>query len=207
MQMNDFDYDAMQKKRIASGDRHRKRGSKSKFCGLPSDHMTEAQWKKRNGEVKVMNLNQPMGWEAFKGMPNDLQKEYVQKCVKLFGCAMSDFAILFDVTAMTVHRGFDSIGIDKSLFCRGKRMSKENRLKFDKWRSATPEQKPVPAKIVPQVDLKKPELFNVLSASSGLEVTFDGAIDYAAVINMLYQFAKDEPVRLTVSVRKGGAHE
>lgn len=154
-----------------------------------------------------MNLNQPMGWEAFKGMPNDLQKEYVQKYVNLFGCTMSDFATLFDVTTMTVHRGFDSIGIDKSLFCRGKRMSKENRIKFDKWRGAASEQKPTPAKLDPQVDSQKPELSNVLSASSGMEVTFDGTIDYAAVMKMLYQFAKDEPVRLTVSVRRGETHE
>ena len=77
--LNDFDYDVMQKKRIASNARRRVCGSKSKFCGLPSDHMTHAQWKKHNGEVKTVNLNQPMSWQAFKDVPNDLQKEYIQK--------------------------------------------------------------------------------------------------------------------------------
>ena len=35
--MNDFDFENMQKKRIAQGARHRVCGSKSKKCSLPSD--------------------------------------------------------------------------------------------------------------------------------------------------------------------------
>ena len=205
MRMNDFDYDAMQKKRIASGDRHRKRGSKSKFCGLPSDHMTAAQWKKRNGEVKVMNLNQPMGWQTFKGMPNDLQKEYVQKCVTAFGCTKSDFGLLFNVTPMTISRTFEKIGINPSLFVKGKRMSKENARKFAAWKEGSRNEGPAAEPISADSDTPKPA--DLLASSSSLRVTFDGTIDYAAVMKMLYQFAKDGPVHLTVSVRKGGTHE
>ena len=41
--MNDFDYDALQKKRIAAGARHMKRGSRSKRCSLPSDNLTPSR--------------------------------------------------------------------------------------------------------------------------------------------------------------------
>ena len=205
MRMNDFDYDAMQKKRIASGDRHRKRGSKSKFCGLPSDHMTAAQWKKRNGEVKVMNLNQPMGWEAFKGMPNDLQKEYVQKCVTAFGCTKSDFGLLFDVTPMTISRTFEKIGINPSLFVKGRRMSKENTQKFYEWKSGNKDGEQATEPLSAELNASNPA--DPWSSASSLRVTFDGTIDYAAVMKMLYQFAKDKPVHLTVSVRRNGTHE
>lgn len=76
--MNDFDFDAMQKKRIASGARHKRNGSKSRMCSLPSDNLTLAQQKKLNGECKSWNLNEPMGWETFKAMPHDLQVQYVK---------------------------------------------------------------------------------------------------------------------------------
>ena len=46
--MHDFDYDAMQKKRIARGASHMKRGSKSKKCTLPSDYLTAAQKRRLN---------------------------------------------------------------------------------------------------------------------------------------------------------------
>ena len=69
--MNDFDYDAMQKKRIGRGYHNMKR--RTRGCALPSDHLTAAQLKARNGSVNTYNLNLPMSWETFKAMPKDLQ--------------------------------------------------------------------------------------------------------------------------------------
>lgn len=75
--MHDFDYDAMQKKRIAHGASHMKRGSKSKKCTLPSDYLTAAQKRRLNGPVSTYKLDEPMSWESFKAMPEDLQKKYI----------------------------------------------------------------------------------------------------------------------------------
>lgn len=75
--MHDFDYDAMQKKRIARGASHMKRGSKSKKCTLPSDYLTAAQKRRLNGPVSTYKLDEPMNWESFKAMPEDLQKKYI----------------------------------------------------------------------------------------------------------------------------------
>lgn len=75
--MHDFDYDAMQKKRIARGAAHMKRGSKSKKCTLPSDYLTAAQKRRLNGPVSTYKLDEPMSWESFKAMPEDLQKKYI----------------------------------------------------------------------------------------------------------------------------------
>lgn len=76
--MNDFDYDSMQKKRIARGAMHMKRGSKSKKCSLPSDNLTPAQLRRLNGPVSTYKLDEPMNWESFKAMPEDLQKQYIR---------------------------------------------------------------------------------------------------------------------------------
>ena len=193
--LSDFDYDVMQKKRIASNARRRVCGSKSKFCGLPSDHLTPAQWRKRNGEVKTMNLNQPMSWQAFKDMPNDLQKEYIQKCVDTFGCSMHDLSLLFRVHPVTIIRNFNIMGIDMSVFKRGKRMTKEAQQKFNAWLSAQPtEAEPINEAAVPV----EPRKSNILSNCSSLDMEFKGNIDYIGVMNTLYQFADGSPIRLRV---------
>ena len=63
--MHDFDYDAMQKKRIARGAMHMKRGSKSKKCSLPHDGLTAAQLRRLNGPVSTYKMDEPMDWEGF----------------------------------------------------------------------------------------------------------------------------------------------
>lgn len=73
--MNDFDFDAMEKKRIArSAFAHvsHKRGG----CTLPSDMMTAKERKELNGEVKSYNVTRPMKWSEYKALPDDLKREY-----------------------------------------------------------------------------------------------------------------------------------
>lgn len=77
--MNDFDYDVMQKKRIAAGDRHRKRGSRSQKCPLPSDGLSNAQLSRMSGPVRSYQLGQPMSWRTFLEMPEDLQRQYLER--------------------------------------------------------------------------------------------------------------------------------
>ena len=98
--MNDFDFDVMQKKRIANNAARMKRGSKSKKCSLPSDHMTHAQWKRRNGPVYTVNLNQPMSWDAFKCLTLDLQQAYIDAVQNRFGVPISRMSTdLFDMSS------------------------------------------------------------------------------------------------------------
>ena len=95
--MNDFDYDALQKKRIAAGARHMKRGSRSKRCSLPSDNLTPAQLKRRNGPVSTYKLDAPMRWDDFKEMPADLQKQYLTYLVETYGATNEMLGDMFYV--------------------------------------------------------------------------------------------------------------
>lgn len=75
--MNDFDYDIVQKKRVARGafaHVNRKRGK----CRLPSDYLTAAQKREMNGEMKTYNITRPMPWGDFKAMPDDIKREYLR---------------------------------------------------------------------------------------------------------------------------------
>lgn len=74
-----FQQTSRERKRIGAGAYARKNGSKTRKCALPSDNLTAGQLKKRNGEIMQYKLNQPMKWNEFRSMPEDLQKEYIQK--------------------------------------------------------------------------------------------------------------------------------
>lgn len=134
--MTDFDFDCREKKRIAQNARRMKNGSKSKKCSLSTDHMTEAQWKKKNGEVKTMNMNQPVTYEQLKAMPADLQKEYIEKMISRFGCNLTALAKFFGLDAKGISKLCDELHIDRSQFGRGVRMSKEQAAAFNQWRDA-----------------------------------------------------------------------
>lgn len=95
--MNDFDYDVLQKKRIAAGARRMKRGSRSKRCSLPSDNLTPAQLKRRNGPVSTYKLDEPMRWDDFKAMPVDLQKQYLTNLVETYGATNEMLGDMFYV--------------------------------------------------------------------------------------------------------------
>lgn len=114
--MNDFDYDAMQKKRIARGAAHMKR--KRKGCSLPSDNLTAAQKRRLNGPVSTYKLDEPMSWESFKAMPEDLQKQYILNLQNTYQANDKMIGKMFGKSDVTVGEyrkklGINSIGIPK----------------------------------------------------------------------------------------------
>lgn len=64
-------------KRIARGSYAKRGGSRSKSCRLPSDNLTQAQKKKLNGEVVVINMTEKKTWKQVLKMPRDLAVEYL----------------------------------------------------------------------------------------------------------------------------------
>ena len=109
--MHDFDYDAMQKKRIARGASHMKRGSKSKKCTLPSDYLTDAQKRRLNGPVSTYKLDEPMSWESFKAMPEDLQKKYILNLQETYQANNDMLGQMFGVTGVSVCKMRHALGI------------------------------------------------------------------------------------------------
>ena len=89
--MTDFDYDVMQKKRLARNQFH---NAKYKHGGghLPHEDLTPAQMKRRNGPMVTYSMNQPMSWNDFKSMPHDLQQQYLDGLHARFGVGPSDIA-------------------------------------------------------------------------------------------------------------------
>ena len=107
--MHDFDYDAMQKKRIAHGAAHMKRCSKK--CTLPSDYLTAAQKRRLNGPVSTYKLDEPMSWESFKAMPEDLQKKYILNLQEMYQANDKMIAKLFGKSDVTVGEHRKRLGL------------------------------------------------------------------------------------------------
>lgn len=109
--MTDFDYDVMQKKRLARNQFHNakyKRGG----CHLPHEDLTPAQMKRRNGPMVTYSMNQPMSWNDFKSMPHDLQQQYLDGLHARFGVGPSDIAkYLFLRTPNNLHRSTTDMGL------------------------------------------------------------------------------------------------
>lgn len=109
--MHDFDYDVMQKKRIASGAAHRKRGAKSKKCTLPHDNLTQKELRALSGEVKTYNIHQRLFWQQFKELPDDLAAEHIKYLADTFGANQSAIAEALGVCTATVRRYIQENGI------------------------------------------------------------------------------------------------
>lgn len=102
--MNDFDFDAMQKKRIAQGAKH-KVGRRS-GCTLPSDSLTEAQKRKLNGPVVTLKLDEPMTWKDFKALPEDKRRLYAEHIKELYNPSWKQWGQLFHTHPNTVRQHF-----------------------------------------------------------------------------------------------------
>ena len=111
--MNEFDYEVLQRKRIAQQARRKRSGSKSKKCPLSSDNLTQKEWRERNGEVMTYNLRNPMKWAEFKYMPKDLQQQYITKLRDAFGATGKAVAEMLGVTpgAFTAYLKYHNINV------------------------------------------------------------------------------------------------
>ena len=135
--MTDFDFDCLQKKRIAQQARYRKRGSKSKKCNLPSDRLTQKQWKERCGPVVSFNFNKPMNWDTFKKLSTIVQTEYITNLQKKYGVTAVDLGDMFGVRALTVRKHVDANGLNIT-FPRGHSMNAERKAVWNEFLGIVP---------------------------------------------------------------------
>lgn len=106
--MSEFEYECLQRKRLAQQAKYRKCGSKSKKCSLSTDYMTHSQWKKRNGVIVTVNLKRPISWDEFKALPKSMQEEYMLYMMENFGANATSFAEMFGVQPLTIRRHIQS---------------------------------------------------------------------------------------------------
>lgn len=117
-----FVSDVREKKVTARSARNRKthagKGGRVKF---PSDYMTKKELKALNGEVKTYRLNEPMKWDEFKAMPDDLKVAYINALRTKFKVPDKEIAEMLGVDRQTVGRWFRCLGLGIGKCAGGKR--------------------------------------------------------------------------------------
>lgn len=139
--MTDFEYEVAQRKKLTYGARHRKCGSKSKRCSLPSDTLTHKEWKERCGKVISYAMNEPISWETFKSMAPSSKKEYLGGLRDRYSVTAVQLGEMFGVTPLTVRRAASRIGIE---FRKGQHMSRAEQDRWDGFISGEPWRAPMP---------------------------------------------------------------
>lgn len=116
-----YTQDVREKKNIARSARH-----KRTHCGkggavkLPSDYLTPKELKAMNGEVKSYKLNQPMKWDEFKALPDDLKITYIKVLREKFNVPDCRIADMMGVHKVTFSHFVKTLGLSVGSRIRGK---------------------------------------------------------------------------------------
>ena len=190
--MTDFEYDCLQKKRLARMAQYRKRGSKSKKCSLSTDHMTEKQWKERNGKVYTCNLNAPMSWEDFRALSGTTQKAYIQHLIASYNVNAASLGQMFGVNPASVRRFIGQNGLGIS-FRVGSSQNKEQRALWEKFlygdqvtgdaHTSAEKGSASPEEPTEEPDLPAPEQEPMKMTQFSL--VFEGKLDMSMIVNSI----------------------
>lgn len=134
--MNDFDYDILERKRVARNAKYKRNGSKSRKCTLPQDSMSAAQLRRMNGKMETYNLSKPMSWTMFRAMPDDLKREYITRLRERFNASLAKISEMMGICRPNVSREVIRLGIDDGI---KRLMSAVEILAWDEWCRSTGE--------------------------------------------------------------------
>lgn len=185
--MTDFEYDCLQKKRLAHQASHKKNGSKSRRCSLSTDHMTEKQWKERNGKVVSVSFDRPTSWDNFKELSKVTQKEYLQNLAATYGANATNIAEMLGVDVRKLRRYIESSGLGVR-FRVGHSMNREQRAVWEVFLRGADAPQPFFHKAEGSRNEVPPELhIDSSMRMDGFSMSFSGDIDVEMIACRLKQ--------------------
>ena len=113
--MNEYEYlftqDCREKKRTASGARHRAtRGKRSFTVHNPSDYLTKKQREELSSPV-ISFTAKPVTFEEFKAMNNDQKKAYLNFIIEEYAFSIRSIAAMMGVCFSTIDKYIKQFGI------------------------------------------------------------------------------------------------
>lgn len=187
--MNDFEFDCLQKKRLAQQAKYRKRGSKSKKCPMSTDHMTKKQWIERCGKIVTIKMDSPVSWASFKELSKQTQEEYLKNLMEKYHINASSLAEMFHITPITVRRHIATQGLAVS-FPVGHSMNAEDRRAWELFLSGDTVEQSENEAIVENEEMCDGEPMSMCSFS----LRFSGKIDVSMISNSLIHILGDHSV-------------
>lgn len=136
-----------------------------------------------SGEViSYPSLKKPMTWEAFKGLPADLKKEYITFIRDEFGAPDKYIAEMFDISGKTLNLFFADLKLNKGKGGGGK--GKWKTAEFNAWRNGEdyPEEIPTveePKPVIEEQSAVMCDSTSELAVPTTGVLTFDTNVDQA----------------------------
>lgn len=187
--MNDFEFDCLQKKRLAQQAKYRKRGSKSKKCPMSTDHMTKKQWIERCGKIVTIKMDSPVSWASFKELSKQTQEEYLKNLMEKYHINASSLAEMFHITPITVRRHIATQGLAVS-FPVGHSMNAEDRRAWELFLSGDAVEQSENEISAENEETCDEEPMSMCSFS----LRFSGKIDVSMISNSLIRILGDHSV-------------
>ena len=187
--MNDFEFDCLQKKRLAQQAKYRKRGSKSKKCPMSTDHMTKKQWIERCGKIVTIKMDSPVSWASFKELSKQTQEEYLKNLMEKYHINASSLAEMFHITPITVRRHIATQGLAVS-FPVGHSMNAEDRRAWELFLSGDAVEQSENEVSLENEEMCDEEPMSICSFS----LRFSGKIDVSMISNSLVRILGDHSV-------------
>lgn len=182
--MTDFEYDCLQKKRLAHQALHRKNGSKSRRCPMSTDHMTMKEWKERNGKVVSVCFDRPTSWDNFKELSKGAQEEYLRTLSATYGANATNLAEMFDVSVATIRRHIQSNSLDIK-FHVGHSMNGEQRTAWELFLNGKMERAAVRLPEVQQHENRQELHVDTSMQMNKFSLSFSGDINVDMIANSL----------------------
>lgn len=188
--MTDFEYDCLQKKRLAHQAFHRKNGSKSRRCPMSTDYMTMKEWKERNGKIVSVSLDKPTSWDIFKELSKQVQEEYLRTLSETYGANTSNLAEMFDISASTIRRYIQTSGLNIK-FRVGHSMNGEQRAAWENFLSVKAPQPTSTPTYTPKQEHPQEVRIDTSMRMDKFSLSFSGDINVDMISNSLKHILGD----------------
>ncbi len=186
--MTDFEYECLERRRLARQARYRKRGSKSRKCPMSTDHMTHKQWKERCEAIVSIRMGKPVSWENFKEMSKQTQEEYIKDLMETYGANATSLAEMFGIQPLTVRRYIAANELDIS-FQVGHSMNAEQRTMWERFLN---DEEMSPVNTEPDLAVVNATERPSSMSMSKFALSFSGKIDVNMIANSLLQILGDD---------------
>lgn len=127
---------ARERKQMAIGSKHKKSGRVSHKVGLSQDHMSEAELRKKNGEVKAYNMFVPWTWKEFKSAPADICQMYLDRLYECYHLNIAALSKMFDKSKTAIRDQMKAKGV--TLMCKPGHMYMDDAKEFEEFLSRVP---------------------------------------------------------------------
>lgn len=100
----------VREKAVTARSSHKVGSSRRRKCRFSSDRLTKKEWEKLNGPIHTITPGEPMTWEAFKAVPDSLQKKYVDDILEKYKVGPNAIARMFGISGAYCGNYLRSLG-------------------------------------------------------------------------------------------------